>query len=158
MLFMSILAFSKCSANIGSKNKNSPETKRSIETNTSKTYDKKDTLKLNKAGFVFFVPGKSAIDSLKKAIGEDGFETIVEDNTYYNGEAIDFLRKKHLYFANAGSDDLLAFIKKDGSFVQINLNGVKPKWGIYLFNGTDDPVLTSPEKIEDDYKKYFKDK
>ncbi len=156
LLILSFFFFCRCNAGIDSQNKGFSKLA-VVNGNYRLTISKNaDTVKLNKPGFIFFYPSDKAIDSLKKAMGEGGFETIVEDNTFYNGQAIDILREKHLYYnTNANSDDILIFIKKDSSVIKINLNNQKKKWGIYLFNGKDAPVLTSPDHIEQDIKKYF---
>ncbi len=116
-------------------------------------------VQIKKPSFIFFIPDKSTIDSLKRAQGEDGFETVIEDNSYQDSEAKIFLEKqKTMREQDAGITDNLEFFKSNGTIVRINLKKLNKIWGIVLFDGKNDPVITTSTNVETDYKKYFKTK
>lgn len=103
---------------------------------------------------VFYSPDSIEIEKLKSKVGEDNFYQIVDDNNYYNSEAMKELEKNGIKVV-VTDNRYIEFLKDDGRTSLIDKVSLEEKWGVILFDGKKEPLSVSPVDIASDIKKYF---
>jgi hypothetical protein len=103
---------------------------------------------------VFYSPDKVTAEQLRNKLGEDNFYTVVDDNNFYNSEAMKVIDTYNIRVMLT-SDRYIEFVKNDGEKSIMDCYSLESKWGVVLFDGKQSPLVTSPIDIEKDLKKYF---
>ena len=98
------------------------------------------------------------IEELKKqSTYEDDFYTVADDSQFYLAESRHFMDSMKV--TTKDSDQrILVFTKNNGERKIIDLYSGELIWGIYLFDGKQDPKSIDIVMPADDFHKYFTDK
>jgi hypothetical protein len=103
---------------------------------------------------VFYSPDSIEIEHLKNKIGEDNFYGVVDDNNYYNSEAMKILESKNIKIIIT-DNRYIEFIKDNGQTTLLDKKSFEAKWGVILFDGKKEPLSVNPVEIAPDVEKYF---
>ncbi len=111
---------------------------------------------IDKICAVSVLPDTSWINKQQQKLGSD-WDIVVGDNEYYNQLAIDTLNINNIptYFAPR-EKRFIRFVKADKSSFTIDLAKMPDAWGLILFNGHDNPVLSNSTDIPYELKEIYK--
>ncbi|NLR95063.1 hypothetical protein [Flammeovirga agarivorans] len=117
-----------------------------------------NSIAINEKCALSIIPSSRWIKVEQERMGEDGWMTIVEDNT----DALDYGRqsliKNDIKFIKELSREkrYVRFMNEDKIISIIDLQKMEDAWGIILFNGNDTPDLWNGFEIEEDMKFVYK--
>ncbi|NME72159.1 hypothetical protein [Flammeovirga aprica] len=115
---------------------------------------KSNSITISKKCAISIIPSSKWISTEQEKMGEDGWMTIVEDNSYYLDQGRQALIKNNIEFIKSVSREkrYIIFMEEDSIVSTIDLNKMEDAWGIILFNGHDTPYLWSGTEIDEDLK------
>lgn len=113
-----------------------------------------DTLIIDKKSAVLYAPDSLQIEK-QKAISEQDFYTVADDNLYYMHGAREFLDSIKVTILDARDKRFLKFISSDKTQQIIKLDTLKELWGIYLFDPAKKPKQADILSITEEYNNYF---
>ncbi len=119
-----------------------------------------DTLTISGVAAVYLSPMGAWIEE-RKRVNEDDFYTAADDYVWYKVHSRDFLESQDIKIVDT-DQRYINFIKDDGSHILLD-RYIKDEegwdrrgWGLYLFDGKQDPYDASMVDMEFEYEKYFK--
>lgn len=104
-------------------------------------------LAITEPSAVYFHPDSAKLEKLEKTLGEKFF-TDAEESMGELSASRDYLVRQKIKIIETEATQL-TFKKADGSVKIIDLSNPRYTWGLFLFNGKDDPQETDmahPEK------------
>jgi hypothetical protein len=111
-----------------------------------------DTIFITEPCALFYFPDSLQIDSIKTKIGEDNYNSILEDNNFYNQEIIIKLQKKGIKTISSNRK----FITCDNGKITINRYNLKDKWGVIFFKFNIAPyIITDEDDVNKIIESYF---
>ncbi|MBB3696561.1 hypothetical protein KMW28_23980 [Flammeovirga yaeyamensis] len=115
---------------------------------------KSNSITFNKKCAISIIPSSKWISAEQEKMGEDGWMTVVEDNSYYLDQGRQVLIKNNIEFIKGVSREkrYMMFMEEDSIVSTIDLHKMEDAWGIILFNGHDTPYLWSGTEIDEDLK------
>ena len=99
---------------------------------------KKKTFSTNRPGVVFYEPDSMAMIKMQKEMDSVSWADVLEDNQSYYSEALELVNSANLHQVTTDATHL-EFIKQDGSKFVIEVDTMQDRWGMFLFDGIDDP-------------------
>ena len=116
----------------------------------------KDTLVVDQAAAVYFIPDSAQMENWKKKVGEQDFATVSDDWSSYMNSASEYLKTTSTPVVDASGKKVILFLKAGGAQSLVGLDTVSNYWGYYLFDPAKDPQYADITSIQDAYKNYFK--
>ncbi len=89
---------------------------------------------------VLYQPDSLAIEKLEKEMDTASFADYLEDNQFYYGETIQYLESKNIKFTNTSAKQLTFHKNNDTDFI-INIDTLEDRWGMFLFDGINNPKM-----------------
>jgi hypothetical protein len=114
-----------------------------------------DTLTVDKRAAVFYDPDTMQIEKRKKQIGEQDFQTGLDDYAYYINESITFLEQNHLQVLRTDDKNFIRFVRDNGDVRLIKKDTLPDLWGIFLFDPGKDVYQADILDMEKEYHTYF---
>lgn len=104
---------------------------------------------------VFFEPDSIEFAKMEKEMDTISLADVVEDNQAYSIDAYKLLNtsKCKAFFTDAR---IIKFSKKDGTIYFIDKSKLENLWGLYLFDGINDPKLSSLTDMVPSVKEFLK--
>ena len=87
---------------------------------------------------LFFVPDSLSMEKMVKEMDTASFADYLEDNQTYYSEAQKVLEDTDVKTETTDAR-YLEFIKKDGTKYVVNVDTMEDKWGLFLFDGINNP-------------------
>lgn len=157
-----LLIFFSCSNNHNSTssktNKADSSKTKNVSPYTKPSSSYNDTLKINTAAAVFYYPDSLQLQKIKQ----------LTDSVMYVGNMHEYfyaVRNAHtvikntwpmLHIIEAKKIRYLLFVKKDGARECIDLNNHNDFYGLFVFDGTQSPLLVDMTNIESQVSFYLK--
>ncbi|MEO0037785.1 MAG: hypothetical protein RIQ59_996 [Bacteroidota bacterium] len=119
-----------------------------LVSNTDLTLDSTNSIIINKSTVLSIMPHSKIIEKYQRNLGEDGWNTVLDDNLYYESIFIDSLKKRkipHTYFFR--DKRYLVFKKNNGTKIILDQKKFLNAWGYILFNGKDIPTFWNELEI-----------
>ncbi len=102
-------------------------------------------------------PDTNWINEQQSSMSEDSWMELVNDIIYYQSIAVETLQANDIDVINKVDHvQHFYFHKSDSSLYEIPRDSLRDKWGLLLFNGTNDPQYWEGVDIESQIKNYFK--
>lgn len=111
-------------------------------------------LKITEPTAVYFHPDSIKLQKFEETLGEKFF-TNAEESMGNLSTSRDYLIRNKIKVIETEAREL-TFKKADGTLKTIDLSSPEFTWGLFLFNGTDDPIqvdMAKPEKATAAYMK-----
>jgi hypothetical protein len=99
-------------------------------------------------------PDDKKIEFMKKHNPEDYYNTLVSDNEYYMGDAVNFLNSTRVKQIEKPAHGVLTFRSSTGHYFKVSLAPFF--WGVILFNGLTKPIEADVTNMAADYRAYMK--
>lgn len=116
----------------------------------------KDTLVVDKAAAVYFLPDSAQMEKWKKSVGDKDFSTVTDDWSSYMNSASEYLKTTSTPVVDASGKKVIVFVKSGGAQSLVGIDTISNYWGYYLFDPAKDPQYADITMMQDAYKKYFK--
>lgn len=113
-----------------------------------------DTLIIAETTAILFHPDSLLIEELKREKGLEDFYFIAEDAMWYVAQSREFLEERGIKIV----DTEMKFVKfkfDNGRTTTLQTDSLEPIWGLILFNGEKQPMVTYPVDVSYDYELYF---
>lgn len=111
-------------------------------------------LEITEPSAVYFHPDSIKLQKLEETLG-DKFFTDAEESMGNLSSSRDYMIKSKIKVIETEAQEL-TFKKADGSVKTIDLSNPEYTWGLFLFNGADDPVQVDMAKPEKETAAYMK--
>ena len=118
----------------------------SIQSDQINTLTKNSSTKI----FIHIMPSSHWIDSMQIINGEDGWNTVVDDNQYYIDLAKKYLTTKGYSEIDEPSGKIWKLEGQKGIIKKIDSDTIKNKWGLIIFNGIDNPYFYNGTEPDED--------
>jgi hypothetical protein len=106
---------------------------------------------------IAILPDTSWINEQQRSMSEDDWNTIVDDQLYYQSLAEDTLEAKGIkIFYRLNDRRYLRFVKNNNREFTIDKQKKRDMWGLILFNGVDDPVIWNDTEFEQALKDIYR--
>jgi hypothetical protein len=99
-------------------------------------------------------PDNKKIELMRKQSSESDYNTVVSDNEYYMGLAVDFLNSTKINQIAKPAHGVLTFRSSTGRYFKVSLAPFN--WSIILFNGRAKPIEADITDFEANYRAYMK--
>jgi hypothetical protein len=99
-------------------------------------------------------PDDKKIEFMKKHNPEDYYNTLVSDNEYYMGDAVNFLNSTRVKQIEKPAHGVLTFRSSTGHYFKVSLAPFS--WGVILFNGLTKQIEADVTNMAADYRAYMK--
>ncbi|MBW6492034.1 MAG: lipid A deacylase LpxR family protein [Lentimicrobium sp.] len=123
------------------------ENNKSVTTSETKTTDKQTIEQFHKPVVLLIYPDLQIANSLKKAMGDDAYYELSDKNSTYFHELRTILKHRGIAVMT-GENKFFRFYSSNGAITEINLASLESPWQVIIFNGTEGPLLVSPEKAK----------
>ena len=100
--------------------------------------------------FIHIMPSSNWIDSMQIINGEDGWNTVVDDNQYYIDLAKKYLTPKGYSEIDEPSEKIWKLEGKNGIIKKIDSDTIKNKWGLIIFDGINNPYFYNGTEPDED--------
>lgn len=126
---------------------------KSADTNVKEeSVDNKEYVSSAEKIFIPVTPSLAYSDSMRNALSEDEWMTLISDNEFYRDMTEQLLLKKGYKKVEFPTTEILNFKKQNGSASSISKKQVSNVWGNIIFNGTDDAFIYEGAMPEEDLK------
>ena len=128
-----------------------------IVRNANLIFDTSNSIILNKSYVLSIMPHRKIIEKYQRNLGEDGWNTILDDNLYYESIFLDSLKKRkipHTYFFR--DKRYIIFKTNNGTKIILDQKKFINAWGYILFNGNDTPTFWNELEISPILNKIYK--
>ncbi len=159
--FAILILFFACSERSGEQINNDTDTLSYKANNNKKPPSTfKDTLLVFENSVVFYLPDSLQKMALKKITDTALFKSQEHENFYQMRYSKIILNKyyKSIKSIEAKEYQYLKFVKSSGQFTLIDLNTKDDAYGLYIFDGEQEPQLVDMTNIETELGFYFKKK
>ena len=112
------------------------------------------TLQVSEPAAVYFHPDSIKLQNLEESLGEKFF-TDAEESMGNLSTSRDHMIKENIRIIETEAREL-NFVKSDGSVKTIDVSSPEYTWGLFFFNGTDDPIQVDMERPEKQTAAYMK--
>ena len=112
------------------------------------------TLQISEPAAVYFHPDSLKLQNLEETLGEKFF-TDAEESMGNLSTSRDYMVKENIRIIETEAREL-TFTKSDGTVKTIDLSSPEYTWGLFLFNGIDDPIQVDMAKPEKETAAYMK--
>jgi hypothetical protein len=112
---------------------------------------------INTSCAITILPDTNWINKQQQSMSEDTWNTIVDDNQFYESLAIEKLKAKGIKVTYIDYDKrYIKFKKSNNQYFVIDRNKTPEFWGFILFNGIDNPVFWKGDDISKTIKEVYK--
>jgi len=101
-------------------------------------------------------PDQKRADSIKQQTGIENFYARSDENSIHYQELRNILEASEIKVVS-GEKLRYRFISDNGAITETDLSRIGSPWQVIIFNGTDSPVLVSPDKAAGKLKELFPD-
>lgn len=101
-------------------------------------------------------PDQKRADSMKQQMGIENFYANSDENSIHYQELRKLLSASGIKVVS-GENIKYRFISDNGAITETDLSRIGSPWQVIIFNGTDSPVLVSPDKAAGKLKELFPD-
>ncbi len=130
-----------------------PHEQKSIETQKN-IVPCSDTLTVSGPAAVLFHPDSVRLMEWKAEKEADDFFILADDAQWYTAKARTFLKEKGLLTIDT-DQRCISFIQENGNKIHLRTDTLEPVWGLILFDGLKEPLVTYPVEVEIDCQQYF---
>ena len=118
-----------------------------------------DTMRIGSPAAVFFYPDSGQLHAVRDVLDTMVFKGIMHDYSYLMRYALKTVRESRpgLPVIDAKNCRYLLFVSKGGQMKCIDLDKTKDLYGVYLFDGSEDPALADMPNIGTAIHFYYKD-
>lgn len=149
LIFCSVLAISSCQQKKDSKLSEVKKIRKEADksTGTGNAFVQAAKIDITEPAAVYFHPDSVKLQKLEETRGDKFFEDAEKSMGNLSSSRDYMIRNKIRVIETEAR--LLTFRKADGTVNTIDLSSPEYTWGLFLFNGTDNPIqvdMAKPEK------------
>jgi len=155
--FFILAYFISCVNSSGHKNNESVNKVTLPEIRTKPPSSYQDTLTIRTRAAVFYYPDSLQLEKIKRVTEKNIFESSMHEYFYQFRNAHNVLKQHWPYIKIIEAKNIryLQFIKKDRHREIIDLNMKNDAFGLFVFDGVQQPVLVDLTNIESELGFYF---
>ena len=113
-----------------------------------------DTLTVSGPAAVLFHPDSVRLMEWKAEKEADDFFILADDAQWYTAKSRTFLKEKGLLTIDT-DQRCISFVQENGNKIHLRTDTLEPVWGLILFDGLKEPLVTYPVEAEIEYQQYF---